>query len=86
MRIMGSWWPEVRRGSCAAVRRAATMLVRAWRVVGPRDLHTYTGLTLVGVGVRAIYPPAALIVVGTALVYIGLVHPYVATRLSRDGD
>jgi len=40
-----------------------------------RDLHAYGGLLLIGIGLAFIYWPAALIVVGSMLVFLALRRP-----------
>lgn len=40
-------------------------------LIGLRDAFTFGGLALVGYGLHVIYPPAAFIVVGAALFWIG---------------
>ena len=37
-----------------------------------RDLFTFGGLAMVGLGLRAIYEPVSLIVVGAALFWLGI--------------
>lgn len=46
-------------------------LLKIAGLVDLRDAFTFGGLALVGYGLHAIYPPAAFIVVGTALFWIG---------------
>jgi len=48
-----------------------SLLQKIRQAIDLRDAFVFGGLGLVGYGVHAIYPPAAWIVVGTALFWIG---------------
>lgn len=39
--------------------------------IGPQELLAFGGLAMIGYGLYLVYPPAAWIVVGAALFYIG---------------
>lgn len=49
--------------------------ILAWRPdIDLRDVFVFGGLAMIGNGVAAIYPPAAWIVCGVALFWLGVRH------------
>jgi hypothetical protein len=57
-------------GKATAAARSAIRAAAA--LFDLRDLHAYVGLVLIGVGLDAVYPPAAWVVVGTILFWLGV--------------
>lgn len=56
------------------LRAAVVWFARLESPLDIRDLFTFGGLAMVGNGTHMIYPPAAWIVVGAVLYWIGIRH------------
>lgn len=64
--------------------KLSEVVARAVRAIDIEDALTFAGTVAVGVGVWQIHPSAGLIVVGVALLYLGLWHgPLIARLVGR---
>lgn len=53
------------------MRQARAAAARVTALLEVRDVVTFGGLTMAGVGMHMVYPPAAYIVCGAALFWMG---------------